>query len=37
MSSPVLKVEKVTQRFGGLVAVNAVDMEINKGEIIGLI
>ena len=37
MSSPVLKVEKVTQRFGGLVAVNAVDMEINKGELIGLI
>lgn len=37
MSSPVLRAEKVTQRFGGLVAVNAVDMEINKGEIIGLI
>lgn len=37
MSEPVLRTEKVTQRFGGLVAVNAVDMEIRKGEIIGLI
>lgn len=37
MSEPVLRTEKVVQRFGGLVAVNAVDMEIHKGEIIGLI
>ncbi len=33
----ILKLDKVTKRFGGLVAVNTVDMEIYKGEIIGLI
>jgi branched-chain amino acid transport system ATP-binding protein len=35
--SPMLIVEKVTMRFGGLVAVNAVDFQVNKGEIMGLI
>jgi branched-chain amino acid transport system ATP-binding protein len=35
--SPILTVEKVTMRFGGLVAVNAVDFQVNKGEIMGLI
>ena len=33
----LLKVEKLTIRFGGLVAVNGVDLEINKGELVGLI
>lgn len=37
MSTPVLRTEKVTQRFGGLVAVNAVDMHVDQGEIVGLI
>jgi branched-chain amino acid transport system ATP-binding protein len=33
----ILKVEKVTKRFGGLVAVDDVTMEIRQGEILGLI
>jgi len=33
----LLKVEKLTIRFGGLVAVNEVDFEIRKGELLGLI
>jgi len=33
----ILKIDKVTKRFGGLVAVNAVDMEVYKGEVLGLI
>jgi branched-chain amino acid transport system ATP-binding protein len=33
----ILKVDRVTKRFGGLVAVNDVTMEIQKGEILGLI
>lgn len=37
MSEIVLKTEKVTQRFGGLVAVNEVDFELHKGEIVGII
>jgi len=35
--NPILKIDKMTKRFGGLVAVNAVDIEIYQGEIIGLI
>lgn len=34
---PILQVRKVTKKFGGMVAVNAVDMDIYPGEIIGLI
>lgn len=34
---PVLKVEGLVKRFGGLIAVNQVSFEINAGEIIGLI
>ena len=30
----ILKVEKVTKRFGGLVAVDDVTMEIRQGEIL---
>ncbi|MFC4551346.1 MULTISPECIES: ABC transporter ATP-binding protein [Halorussus] len=34
---PVLRVEGVTKRFGGLTAVDDVDAEIHDGEIVGLI
>ena len=37
MSDTILKVENVTQRFGGLTAVNEVNMEVKKGEIVGII
>ncbi|MFZ5943154.1 MAG: ABC transporter ATP-binding protein [Bacillota bacterium] len=33
----LLKTEKVTMRFGGLIAVNEIDFTINKGETIGII
>ena len=33
----VLKTEKATIRFGGLVAVNELDMGVRRGEIYGLI
>jgi len=33
----LLKTEKVTMEFGGLIAVNQVDFEINKGETVGII
>ena len=35
--APLLKVEGMTKRFGGLVAVNAVGFELKAGEILGLI
>ena len=34
---PILVGRAVTRRFGGLVAVNAVDLEVREGEIFGLI
>ncbi len=34
---PVLKVEKLTKSFGGLMAVHNVDLDIYKGELVGLI
>lgn len=34
---PILKTEKVTKKFGGLVAVNDIDFEVNEGEIVGII
>ena len=37
MSKNVLKVENATMQFGGVVAVNNLNMEINKGEIVALI
>ena len=37
MSDVILKAENVTQRFGGLVAVNSVNFELRKGEIVGII
>jgi ABC-type branched-subunit amino acid transport system ATPase component/ABC-type branched-subunit amino acid transport system permease subunit len=33
----ILKVEKSSKRFGGLVAVNALSFEVRRGEILGLI
>ena len=37
MSDHVLKVENVTMQFGGVVAVNNLSLEVNKGEIVSLI
>src|SRR5262245_41783496 len=33
----VLKIEKLTMRFGGIVAVNAVDLTVEKGQIFSVI
>jgi len=33
----LLKLEKVTKRFGGLVAVNNVSLEISEGERLGIV
>ncbi len=37
MSKVVLQVNNVTQRFGGLVALSDVSMEVSEGEIVGII
>ncbi len=37
MSGSVLKVNDLTMQFGGVVAVNNLSMEVNKGEIVALI
>jgi branched-chain amino acid transport system ATP-binding protein len=37
MSEPSLRTEQCTIRFGGLVAVNSLDMDVRPGEIYGLI
>jgi ABC-type branched-subunit amino acid transport system ATPase component len=37
MSAPVLAAEGLTVRFGGLIALNAVDLRLDSGEILGLI
>jgi branched-chain amino acid transport system ATP-binding protein len=37
MPAPLLKLDQVTIRFGGLTAVNAVDFAVNRGELCGLI
>jgi len=37
LSEQILKTSKLTKRFGSLIAVNQVDLEIKKEEIIGLI
>ena len=34
---PILQVRKVTKKFGGMTAVNAVDLDIWEGDIVGLI
>jgi len=35
--TPLLELDGVTRRFGGLVAVNNLSFELQKGEILGLI
>ena len=37
MSTPILEVDNVTMRFGGVTALADVDFNINRGEILGLI
>ena len=37
MSKNVLRLENITMQFGGVVAVNDLSMEVNKGEIVALI
>ena len=37
MSENVLKINHLTMQFGGVVAVNDLSMEINRGEIVALI
>lgn len=36
METPILRVERATKKFGGLVAVNDLSLEIKPGEILGL-
>jgi branched-chain amino acid transport system ATP-binding protein len=36
-NQPLLKVEHLTMRFGGLVAINDLSFEVHKGEITALI
>jgi branched-chain amino acid transport system ATP-binding protein len=35
--TPLLKVESVERRFGGLIAVQNIDLEVKRGEIVGII
>lgn len=37
MTAPLLEVQNVTKKFGGLIALNAVDFEVYPGEIVALI
>ena len=37
MSDNVLRMENVTMQFGGVVAVNNLSLQVNKGEIVSLI
>ena len=37
MSETLLKLENITQRFGGLTAIADVSIHVDKGEIVGLI
>ena len=37
MPEPILQLEKATIRFGGLTAVNALDLVVNEGDLVGLI
>ena len=37
MSKNVLKIENATMQFGGVVAVDNLNLEINEGEIVALI
>src|SRR5438309_2520925 len=37
MSAPLLRVDRLTKRFGGLVAVDRISLEVRRDEIVGLI
>ena len=37
MPEPLLQLDKVTIRFGGLTAVNGLDLAVEEGELVGLI
>ena len=37
MAENVLRIENVTMQFGGVIAVDNVNIEVNKGEIVSLI
>jgi branched-chain amino acid transport system ATP-binding protein len=37
MPEPILQLEKATIRFGGLTAVNSLDLTVNEGDLVGLI
>ena len=37
MSETVIKLENLTKRFGDLTAVNNINLEVHKGETIGLV
>ena len=37
MSENVLRLEHITMQFGGVVAVNDLSLDVNKGEIVALI
>src|SRR5262249_50289197 len=37
VGTPLLEIEKLTLRFRGLTAVNAVDLAVNEGEIVAII
>jgi branched-chain amino acid transport system ATP-binding protein len=37
MAAPILQLEKATLRFGGLTAVNALDLVVQPGDLVGLI
>ena len=37
MSNNMLKIENVTMQFGGVVAVDNLNLEVNEGEIVALI
>jgi ABC-type branched-subunit amino acid transport system ATPase component len=37
MAEPMLQVRELTKRFGGLTAVDQVDLEVYPGEVVGLL
>ena len=37
MSDNILRLENITMQFGGVIAVNNMNLEVNEGEIVSLI
>ena len=37
MSENILRLDNITMQFGGVIAVNDLSLEVNKGEIVALI